>query len=158
MSIISCTSPSASDGVLPTSAVTSVARWTLCSVSSSPQRLTSWPRSGAGVSRQAGNASAARPIAASMSATVSRRAPTSGSPVMGLETRRVAADHGQVDAAGLEGGADVVGEGRRGGQGVGHADAFSCAARSRAMGTGVVSMGVPSAASASASEAACWAA
>ena len=52
MSIISCTSPSASEVILPTSAVTSVAKSSLCSVNSSPQRLTSWPRTGAGTSRR----------------------------------------------------------------------------------------------------------
>ena len=51
MSIISCTSPSASEVILPASIVTSVARSALCSTSSSPSRATRAPRAGAGVVR-----------------------------------------------------------------------------------------------------------
>ena len=86
MSIISCTSPRASEVILPTSAVTSVARSSLCSVSSSPQRLTSWPRTGAGTSRQVVNASAAAAIAASTSAPVWLRTEKITSPVIGVRT------------------------------------------------------------------------
>ncbi len=51
MSIISCTSPSASEVIFPASRLTRVARSSLCSVSSSPSRLTSAPRAGAGTVR-----------------------------------------------------------------------------------------------------------
>ena len=64
MSIISCTSPSASEVILPASTVTSVARSALCSTSSSPSRATSAPRTGAGVVRHVENACAASAIAA----------------------------------------------------------------------------------------------
>ncbi len=84
MSIISWTSPSASERVLPTSAVTRVARSALYSVSSSPQRLTSAPRRGAGTSRQVTNASAAASMAASMAASSCSVVPTSSPPVIGL--------------------------------------------------------------------------
>ena len=46
MSIISCTSPRASEVILPASIVTSVARSALCSTSSSPRRATRAPRDG----------------------------------------------------------------------------------------------------------------
>ena len=103
MSIISCTSPSASEVILPTSAVTSVARSCLCSVSSSPQRLTSWPRTGAGTSRQAWNLSAASPIAASMSVSVWLRTEKITSPVIGVRTSvpAVAGDGVGIDSGGL---------------------------------------------------------
>ena len=52
MSIISWTSPSASDGILPASIVTSSAIAALCSASRSPRRLTTAPRTGAGTVRQ----------------------------------------------------------------------------------------------------------
>ena len=51
MSIISCTSPIASAGILPASSVTRVARSSLALRSSSPSRRTSSPRLGAGTSR-----------------------------------------------------------------------------------------------------------
>ncbi len=60
-SIISCTSPSASEVIFPASSVTRDARSALCAVSSSPKRLTVAPRSGAGVERQTRNASARGP-------------------------------------------------------------------------------------------------
>ena len=58
MSIISWISPRASEVILPTSRLTSVARSSLCSASSSAHRFTSAPRAGAGTLRQARNASA----------------------------------------------------------------------------------------------------
>ncbi len=53
MSIISCTSPSPSDGILPTSIDTSRPSSALCARSSSPSSRTSSPRFGAGTRRQA---------------------------------------------------------------------------------------------------------
>src|SRR5690606_12990895 len=88
MSIISWTSPRASLVILPASRVTSSARSALCSVSSSPRRLTTWPRTGAGTERHVRNASAARPTAASVSAAPSRRSSSSGCPDRGDTTRR----------------------------------------------------------------------
>ncbi len=81
MSIISWTSPAPSLLILPASIVTSRARSSLAARSTSPNRRTSSPRRGAGTSRHAVNAAAARPIAAPTSA-VSATWPSS-SPVIG---------------------------------------------------------------------------
>ena len=51
MSIISWTSPSASETILPASMQTSSPRSGLCSVSNSASRLTTAPRAGAGTAR-----------------------------------------------------------------------------------------------------------
>ncbi len=67
MSIISWISPRASEVIFPASMLTSVARSSFDSASSSPNRLTSAPRAGAGTRRQARNASCARVTAASTS-------------------------------------------------------------------------------------------
>ena len=86
MSMASWTSPSASERILPTSAVTTVARSSLCSASSWPQRLTSAPRTGAGTSRQARNASDAAAMARSTSAGPCPTVWAMTSPVMGVRT------------------------------------------------------------------------
>src|SRR3954471_19738110 len=86
MSIISWTSPRASEPILPTSRLTSVARSSLCSRSSSPKRRTRPPRTGAGTVRQVPNASPARATAASTSAAVCSRTCASGRPFTGERT------------------------------------------------------------------------
>ncbi len=60
MSIISWTSPSPSERILPVSSVISKPRSALCSRRASPIRRTSSPRSGGGTVRQVANASTAR--------------------------------------------------------------------------------------------------
>ena len=84
MSIISCTSPRASEVILPASTLTSVARSALCSTSSSPSRATSAPRTGAGVVRHVAKAAAASAIAASVSSAVVSATLNSTSPVIGV--------------------------------------------------------------------------
>ena len=69
MSTISWISPRASEVIFPTSRLTSVARSSLCSVSSSAQRFTSAPRVGAGTLRHSRKAACARWTAASTAAT-----------------------------------------------------------------------------------------
>ena len=83
MSIISCTSPRASEVIFPASMVTSAARSSLCSTSSSPSRATSAPRTGAGVVRHVVNACAASAIAASACSGVVSATVNSTSPVIG---------------------------------------------------------------------------
>src|SRR6185437_4043246 len=89
MSIISCTSPSASDPILPASSVTRWARSALAARSSSPSRRTSSPRRGAGVARQARNASWAAMTARSTEAGLSSCASAMVSPVTGERTGRL---------------------------------------------------------------------
>src|SRR5689334_1657692 len=86
MSIISWTSPRASEVILPTSSPTSVARSSLCSRSSSPSRRTSPPRTGAGTVRQAPKAPPARATATSTSAAPCHRSEASGRPLTGETT------------------------------------------------------------------------
>ena len=88
MSIISCTSPSPSCVIFPTSSVTSAPRASFSRRSSSPSRRTSSPRCGPGRSRQAANASAARAIAASVAAASVRATRAISSPVIGVRTTR----------------------------------------------------------------------
>ncbi len=88
MSIISWTSPRASLVILPASMVTSSARSALCSVSSSPRRLTTWPRTGAGTERHVVKASAASPTAVAASGAPSRRSSSSVCPDRGDTTGR----------------------------------------------------------------------
>ena len=83
-SIISWTSPRDSETILPTSTPMRSASSCLCSVSSSPNRLTSRPRTGAGTDRHARNASWARATAASTSAADAKGTVATGSPVTGL--------------------------------------------------------------------------
>ena len=83
MSIISWTSPRASEVILPTSRLISVARSSLCSASSSPSRLTRAPRAGAGTFRHARKALCARSTASSTDvasdhASELRRSPLTG--------------------------------------------------------------------------------
>ena len=89
-SIISCTSPAASEGVLPASTVMIFARSSLCSPSSWPQRWTNWPRAGAGTSRQDSKACRAAPILSAALAAVSAAMVPSSCPVMGERAGRVA--------------------------------------------------------------------
>ena len=84
MSIISCTSPRASEVIFPASMVTSAASSSLCSTSSSPSRATSAPRTGAGVVRHVVNACAASAMAASACSGVVSATVNSTSPVMGV--------------------------------------------------------------------------
>src|SRR3954452_10916484 len=88
MSIISWTSPRASEVILPTSTLTSVARSSWCRARTSPSRRTSAPRNGAGVSRQVRNAACARVTAASTSAAAAQLTPATGSPLTGEVTVR----------------------------------------------------------------------
>ena len=83
MSIISWTSPSASEVILPTSRLIRVARSLLCSVSSSPSRLTTAPRPGAGTVRHDRNACCARSTAASTAAASTHARECSCSPLIG---------------------------------------------------------------------------
>lgn len=83
-SIISCTSPAASEVILPTSTVTRVASSRLCSVSNSASRATSAPRTGAGVVRHTENAWAASAIARSARSGVVGATVKSTSPVIGV--------------------------------------------------------------------------
>ncbi len=92
MSIISWTSPSASERILPTSRLTSVPRSSLCCRSSSPKRRTSPPRTGAGTVRHSRKASWARSTAPATSAASCQRAENSGSPLIGEVTGRSPAD------------------------------------------------------------------
>ena len=84
MSIISCTSPSASEVILPASRVTRVARSALCWTSSSLSRATSAPRTGAGVVRHVVKACAASAIAVSACSGVLSGTVNSTSPVIGV--------------------------------------------------------------------------
>src|SRR3954468_17551317 len=91
MSIISWTSPRASEVILPTSGLTSVARSRLCSRSSSPKRRTRPPRTGAGTVRQVRNASPARATARSTSVASCQPMEKIGSPLIGEVTGRSSA-------------------------------------------------------------------
>ena len=87
MSTISWTSPRASEVILPTSRLISVARSSLCSASSSPSRLTRAPRTGAGTLRHSRKALRARSTAsstavASVHASELRRSPLIGERVV----------------------------------------------------------------------------
>ena len=84
MSIISWTSPRASERILPTSMLMRSARSALCSASRSPRRLTRPPRTGAGIARQVRNAVCAAWIAASVSAGVLAGTSKRASPATGL--------------------------------------------------------------------------
>ena len=86
MSIVSCTSPSDSETILPTSAVMIAPSAFLCLRNSSPMARTTWPRAGAGTSRQRLNASTLRAIAASYERSSSRRTAAIGAAVVGLVT------------------------------------------------------------------------
>ncbi|SHT56033.1 Uncharacterised protein [Mycobacteroides abscessus subsp. abscessus] len=86
MSIISCTSPRASETIFPASMVTNSARSFLCSTSSSPRRATNAPRMGPGVVRHCENAWAASAIAVSTSSFELAVRMKSVSPVMGVRT------------------------------------------------------------------------
>ena len=99
MSTISWTSPRASEVILPTSTVTSVARSSRCSRSSSPNRRTTAPRTGAGTSRHESYAVAARATAAATSSGVAQARDETGRPLTGESPDVVAADGGQVHAA-----------------------------------------------------------
>jgi hypothetical protein len=88
MSIISCTSPSASLVILPVSADTMSASWLLAARSSSPIWRTSKPRRGAGTARHLTNAAAAAAIARSISSGVVSSTCAIVSPVMGERTMR----------------------------------------------------------------------
>src|SRR6478735_10184781 len=88
MSIISCTSPSPSCTIFPTSSVTSAPSVSFSRRSSSPSSRTSSPRLGAGTSRQAWKHSTERAIAASASASVVLWIWAIGSPVIGERTSR----------------------------------------------------------------------
>src|SRR4051812_19265537 len=83
MSIISCTSPRASEVILPTSRLIRVARSRLCSVNSSPSRLTTAPRPGAGTVRHDLNACCARSTAESTAAASTHSRECRCSPLMG---------------------------------------------------------------------------
>ncbi len=83
MSIISCTSPWASEVILPTSTLTSVPRSALCSLSSSPKRLITAPRAGAGTLRHCRKEWRERSIAASTSVASLQAMPPSDSPLTG---------------------------------------------------------------------------
>ncbi len=84
-SIISCTSPAASERILPASMETRSARSCLCARSSSPRRRTSCPRTGAGVSRHTRRkASSAAVTACSVVLAVPKSSRNSSSPVMGV--------------------------------------------------------------------------
>ena len=87
MSIISWTSPSASEPILPASRVTSAARSARCWDSSSPNRFTSAPRAGAGTARQRRKASWARAMAASTSWGEDQRIRASSAPRIGVVVR-----------------------------------------------------------------------
>ena len=67
MSIISCTSPSPSETILPASSVTTAPSVSLAARNSSPTRRTSSPRRGAGTSRQRVKALPARAMTAATS-------------------------------------------------------------------------------------------
>src|SRR5450631_478864 len=83
MSIISWTSPRASDVILPTSRLISVARSLLCSVSNLPKRLTTSARTGAGTLRHCLNAPCARSIAPSTEAAPAQSTENKCWPLMG---------------------------------------------------------------------------
>ena len=83
MSMVSCTSPRASEMIFPASIETSSATSALCSLSSSPRRLTSAPRTGAGTERHSRNARRAAAIASSTSACPAAGTSNSASPVIG---------------------------------------------------------------------------
>ncbi len=83
ISIVSCTSPRASEGIFPASIVTSSATSALCSVSSAPRRLTRAPRTGAGMARHSLNAALAAAMAASTSACPAAGMSNNASPVIG---------------------------------------------------------------------------
>ena len=88
MSIISWTSPRPSCAIFPTSSVTSAPRASFSRRSSSPSSRTSSPRRGAGTSRHASNAAAARAIAASVDAASSRATRPISFPVIGVRMTR----------------------------------------------------------------------
>ena len=83
ISMASCTSPRDSEVIFPASIVTSSATSALCSLSSSPRRLTSAPRTGAGTTRHSRNASLALEMAASTSALPAAGTSNNASPVIG---------------------------------------------------------------------------
>ena len=84
MSIISCTSPSASDNGLPHSMVTRRARSSLCTRKALPNCLTSSPRRGAGTLRHWRKAAADKVSAMSMSVGVASATEPIWLPSMGL--------------------------------------------------------------------------
>ena len=86
MSIISWTSPSPSERILPASIDTSSPSSALCSRSSSPRRRTRLPRSGAGVVRQVRKASWA--TATALSTSAGEPAAPSVPPVIGVRVGR----------------------------------------------------------------------
>src|SRR5215213_10551536 len=83
MSMASWTSPRDSEVIFPASIVTSSATSSLCSPRSSPRRLTSAPRTGAGTARHSRKASFASAIALSTSAPPAEGTSNSSSPVIG---------------------------------------------------------------------------
>ncbi len=91
MSIISCTSPSPSETILPASSVTSRPRSARAARSSSPSRRTSSPRRGAGTTRQARNAAWARSIRAAASVGETAASSATISPVSGERATRPSA-------------------------------------------------------------------
>ncbi len=130
MSIISCTSPSASEVIFPASMVTSAARSALCSTSSSPSRATRAPRTGAGVTRHVVNACAASAIAASASSTVDSVTVNSTSPLIGVLAGSPPDPGSPSGDGGADGGervahsgAEGVGGGQGGGDCGGHEEA-----------------------------------
>ena len=84
MSIISCTSPAPSEGILPASIVTSRARSSFAARSSSPNSRTSSPRRGAGTWRHARKAAVALSSVASIAAASATRTIATCSPVSGV--------------------------------------------------------------------------
>ena len=88
MSIISCTSPRPSEGILPASNVTRRPRSALAARSSSPNRRISSPRRGAGTVRQVAKAACARPMASLACAGVCWGTWATTSPVRGERTAK----------------------------------------------------------------------
>ena len=83
MSIISWTSPRASERIFPTSTVTRSASASRCSSSSRPNRLTSEPRTGAGTERQVRKAAWVASIAAATSSAFAAARPNRVPPSIG---------------------------------------------------------------------------
>ncbi len=92
MSIVSCTSPSPSDRIFPTSSDTRAPSASLCLRISSPIALTTCPRTGAGTERHLVNASADRPTVRSYDDASSSLTPASASPVAGFSLTTTPSD------------------------------------------------------------------